>query len=165
MRKIDKLLYVDLDGVLADFWARITELHPELHGMEEGDKRGDYVDHLLEYHCPRMFNTLNPMEPNAADSYKLLASVYDTYILSTPSWVAPDSWTDKRLWVERHLGDAAKKRVILSNNKGLLKGDYLVDDRIANGVDNFEGEHIHYGTEKFPGWDAVIAYLKEKDGW
>lgn len=31
------------------------------------------------------------------------------------------------------------KSLILAHNKGLLKGDYLVDDRIQNGVDTFEG--------------------------
>ena len=40
-------------------------------------------------------------------------------------------------------------------------GDYIIDDRTAGGVDNFVGEHIHFGTEKYPDWDAVMRYL----GW
>lgn len=160
-----KILYVDMDGVLADFWGRITELHPELHSMEDGERRGDYIDHLLKYHSPDMFDTLDLMEPGAIHAYKTLASVYDTYILSTASWVAPLSYTHKRLWVERHIGDVAHKRLILSNNKGLLKGDYLIDDRIANGVDQFEGEHIHFGQADFPDWGSVITYLRNKDNW
>ena len=35
----------------------------------------------------------------------------------------------------------------------------MIDDRIANGVADFEGEHIHFGTEKFPSWKQVLDYL------
>ena len=53
----------------------------------------------------------------------------------------------------------AFKKLILSHNKGLLLGDYLIDDRIANGVDGFKGEHIHFGTDQFPDWKSVLEYL------
>jgi len=48
----------------------------------------------------------------------------------------------------------------LPGSKNLNRGDYLVDDRTRNGVEAFAGEHIHFGTERFPDWDAVLAYLK-----
>ena len=38
-------------------------------------------------------------------------------------------------------------------------GEYLIDDRTANGAGNFKGEQIHFGTEKFPNWEAVLEYL------
>jgi hypothetical protein len=38
-------------------------------------------------------------------------------------------------------------------------GDFLIDDRIANGVADFTGEHIHFGTERFPTWKEVLDYL------
>jgi len=49
--------------------------------------------------------------------------------------------------------------LILSHHKNLNMGDYIVDDRTARGVDKFVGEHIHFGTEKYPDWDAVLRYL------
>jgi 5'(3')-deoxyribonucleotidase len=61
--------------------------------------------------------------------------------------------------VENHLGELAFKRLILSHNKGLFTGRALIDDRLRNGVDHFKGEHIHFGTEKFPDWDSVLDYL------
>lgn len=165
MNSTKKICYVDLDGVLADFWGKLTELHPELLKMKEFEKEThDYVDHLLEYKQPGIFNILEPM-PFAIESFEQLAEHYDVYLLSTPSWVAPLSYTHKRWWVEKWLGKYGYKKLILSHNKGLLKGSYLIDDRTAHGVDNFEGEHIHFGTEKFPGWREVIEYLKEKDKW
>ena len=38
-------------------------------------------------------------------------------------------------------------------------GDYLIDDRLANGVNLFKGEHIHFGSDKFPDWESVCSYL------
>lgn len=163
--KINKTLYVDMDGVLADFWTRLVTLRPELQGIKDGQHDvGDYVDYLLEKKVPNIFSELDPIE-GAVESFQLLASVYDTYLLSTPSWVAPQSYTHKREWVAKHLGDAGHKRLILSHNKGLVKGHYLIDDRIAHGVNNFEGEHIHFRTEKFPDWESVVSYLRTKDNW
>jgi 5'(3')-deoxyribonucleotidase len=49
--------------------------------------------------------------------------------------------------------------LILSHNKHLNHGDYLIDDRDKNGADKFTGELILFGGEKFPHWDSVIEYL------
>ncbi len=160
----NKRLYIDMDGVLADFWTRMCELHPELAKMPEEETRKEYVDSLLRNHSPNVFVDLLPME-GAMEAFNLLAEHYEVYILSTPSVHAPKSYTHKFMWCRMWLGDKAHKKLILSHNKGLLKGDYLVDDRIANGVDQFEGEHIHFGTNKFLGWKEVIEYLREKDNW
>lgn len=56
-----------------------------------------------------------------------------------------------------------KKRLIITHNKGLNKGDYLIDDRLAKGVTDFDGEHIHFLTDRFPDWKSVLEYLCEKE--
>jgi hypothetical protein len=38
-------------------------------------------------------------------------------------------------------------------------GDYLIDDRTANGAGEFKGELIQFATEKYPDWDSVLEYL------
>ena len=63
---------------------------------------------------------------------------------------------------KKHLGKSAYKRVIFSHHKILNKGDYLIDDRTKNGASEFEGEHIHFDTEKFQTWDDVTNYLIKK---
>ena len=65
----------------------------------------------------------------------------------------------KREWVEKYLGKNAYKRLILSHNKHLCAGDYLIDDRTKNGAGEFKGELIQFGKEKFPDWSSVLKYL------
>lgn len=101
------------------------------------------------------------MQPltGAIEAFNLLAEHYDTFILSTAPWNNPSAWTDKCLWVKKHLGDKAYKRLIISHRKDLNKGHYLIDDRLKNGAIDFEGELILFGSERFRDWEAVKKYL------
>lgn len=146
-----QILYVDMDNVLVDFPSGIARIPNST--QHEYDERLDEV--------PGIFSLMDPM-PNAIESYNYLASHFDTYILSTAPWNNPSAWSDKLLWVKKYLGESAYKRLILSHHKNLNDGHYLIDDRTKNGADRFPGEHIHYGTEKFPNWIAVVEYLKTK---
>lgn len=143
-----KIVYVDMDSVLVDFEHGIGQLSEETYQ--------EYKDDLDE--VPGFFRDLPPIE-GAIDAFYKLSEQYDVYILSTAPWRNPSAWIDKLLWVKKHLPEAAHKRLILSHNKHLNRGDYLIDDRTANGAGDFEGEHIHFGEEPFPNWDAVLDYL------
>ena len=147
-----KILYLDMDNVLVDFQSGIDRLTDGEREKHEGD-----LDDT-----PGIFSKMVPM-PGAVAAFTELVELFDTYLLSTAPWNNPSAWSDKLLWVKEHLGDAAKKRLILSHHKGLNRGDYLVDDRPdSNGVDLFQGEHIHFGNERFPDWSAVLPYLRER---
>ena len=67
--------------------------------------------------------------PGAIAAYGRLSTVFDTYILSTAPWLNSTAWSDKPLWVQKHLGEAGYKRLILSHHKNLNHGDFLIDDR------------------------------------
>jgi len=150
-----ELLFVDMDGVLVDFYKGVKKVYPDFDQYEPVRQR-EITSELSA--LSGFFTGLEPVS-GAIDAFRRLSALYDVYILSTPDWNGVNSWTEKRIWVEQHLGDLAFKRLILSHNKGLFSGRALIDDRLRNGVDNFKGEHIHFGTEKFPDWDAVLAYL------
>ena len=143
-----KILYVDMDNVLVDFSSGIERLSEK--------ERTTYEGRL--YQVPGVFSKMDPIE-EAISSFDKLSKRFDTYILSTAPWENPSAWTDKLLWVKKYLGQAAHKRLILSHHKNLCAGDYLIDDRLKNGVEKFGGEHIHFGTEKFPDWKSVCSYL------
>ena len=146
-----KILYVDMDDVLVDFATGINKLDNEL--------KIKYKDNLDD--VPGIFSLMEPMEL-AIDSYNLLAKNFDTYILSTSPWDNPSAWQDKVVWVKKYLGNVAHKRLILSHNKHLNFGDFLIDDRLKNGADKFQGELIHFKTKKFPEWNSVVTYLMTK---
>lgn len=116
----------------------------------------EYEDRLDE--VPGIFSKMDPM-PGAIEAYAQLEPLYDTYILSTAPRRNPSAWSDKLVWVQRHLGRLAYKRLILSHHKNLNVGDFLIDDRTKNGASEFMGEHILFGSERFPDWPAVVAYL------
>lgn len=137
-----------MDNVLVDFQSGIDKL-------SEKDKT-NYRDNLDD--VPGIFSLMTPMN-GAIHAFDLLSEKYDVYILSTAPWENPSAWTDKIKWVKKYLGDRAKKRLILSHNKNLNKGDYLIDDRTANGAGDFDGELIQFGADKFPDWNSVIDYL------
>ena len=143
-----KIVYVDMDNVLVDFVSGINQLSKETQIKYQGD-----LDEV-----PGIFSLMAPME-DAIESFKKLSSMYDTYILSTAPWENASAWSDKLDWVKRYLGEEAHKRLILSHNKNLNRGDYLIDDRTANGADKFQGELIRFGSEKFPNWKSVCDYL------
>ena len=148
-----QILYIDMDNVLVDFQSAFPKLSKETLNK--------YKDNLDE--VPGIFSLMEPM-PYAIESYIKLADIFDTYILSTAPWENPTAWSDKSNWVKKYLGKAAYKRLILSHNKHLNYGDFLVDDNIKNGVNRFTGEHIHFGTPKFPNWNNVVDYLMKKAG-
>jgi 5'(3')-deoxyribonucleotidase len=155
-----KVLYIDMDGVVADFWRAIQLNQPKIDDKKyfptyaEQEKE---VDAICERN-PHIFKYLLPIE-GAIEATKPLFKKFDVYFLSTPMWDIPESYSDKRLWLEKHYGDLAKKRLILTNRKDLAIGDILIDDRLKNGSEKFNGKFIHFGTGAFPDWEAVVKFL------
>jgi 5'-nucleotidase len=143
-----KILYVDLDGVLADFESALPHFSAET--LES------YEDCLDE--VPGIFSKMVPV-PGAIESFSKLAKHFDTFVLSTAPWDNPSAWSDKLEWVKKYLGNWAYKRLILTHHKDLNRGDFLVDDREKNGARDFCGELILFGSERFPDWQAVLNYL------
>jgi 5'(3')-deoxyribonucleotidase len=146
-----KILYLDMDNTLVDFTSGIKKL--------DASTKEEYKGRLDE--VPGIFSLMKPM-PGAIKSFNELTTLFNTYILSTAPWKNPSAWSDKLLWVKDHLGESATKRLILSHNKHLNYGDFLVDDRTANGADKFQGELIQFGTPKFSNWTKVMTYLRTK---
>ena len=137
-----------MDNVLVDF--------PSAFPYVDKDLLEEHVDNKDD--IPGIFSLMEPLD-GAIDAFQKLSTKFDTYILSTAPWDNPSAWSDKVVWVKKHLGEFAHKRLILSHNKDLNRGEYLIDDRLKNGAAEFKGEHIHFGREPFPDWQAVLAYL------
>jgi 5'(3')-deoxyribonucleotidase len=146
------LLFIDMDGVLADAEAKMKIWSEKL-----GISTNDLFKKKL-YHMPGFYADLPPIK-DAVESFNKLCDKYEVYILTAPSWENPSCYSDKRIWVEKYLGDKAYKRLIISNDKSLFSGRAIIDDRTKYGVTKFKGEHIQFGNEKFPDWDSILKYL------
>lgn len=148
-----KIIYIDLDGVVADFDKGKSD-HP-LGGVSPYIGRPDKL--------PGVYENLMPIK-NAVDSVNILLnnSEFDVYFLSTAPWDNPEAWMHKRLWIVRYFEEKLiRKRLILCHHKQLLIGDYLIDDRRFNGASEFRGDWIHFGSEQFPDWNSVLIYLND----
>jgi 5'(3')-deoxyribonucleotidase len=87
---------------------------------------------------------------------------FSVYILTAPSLQNPLCYTEKRVWVEQHLGFDMVERLIISPDKGLNKGDYLIDDHTeGKGQDTFEGVLLHFGSPVYPDWSSILTYFQE----
>ena len=139
-----------MDNVLVDFQSGIDSLTEK-----QKQTFNDDLDNV-----PGIFSKMKPFT-GAIEAYEELSKHYDVYILSTAPWQNPSAWSDKLEWAQKYLGDLAYKKLILSHNKNLNIGDYLIDDRLANGASEFKGEHIHFGKKPFADWGSVLSYLVE----
>jgi len=141
------VVLIDQDGVLCDWDKRKAEL------LAQG-----YKDHEL-HQLKGGFDDLE-LIPGAKETWDWMQPFFDTYICSTPPWSNPHMYMEKRRWCEKYLGPSAKKKLILTHHKGLVHGDILIDDRIANGVADFKGRFMHFGSPAFPNWNIIKDHLE-----
>jgi len=145
------IIYVDMDHVLCDYDAGFTQWQAK------------YPELKYPQSQPGMYLSLEPMA-GAIETYLWLHNHLNTavFVLTAPSVKNPHCYSEKRLWVERHLGIDAVDNLIISPHKGLNRGDYLIDDNISGkGQESFEGELIHYGSERFSNWATVRDYFDQ----
>jgi len=145
-----ELLYIDMDGVLADFHLQINKVR--------NDPRFSLPETKHYHHIPGFYLDMVPVS-GAIEAFKVLSETYNVYILSAPSWTNISSWTDKRIWIEQYLGEDAFQKLILCHNKALFTGRALIDDRTVNGQADFNGEFIHFGTDPFLNWSDVLEHI------
>ena len=137
-----------MDGVIVDFVSALN--------LQSEETLKEYEGRLDE--IPGLFSQMKPM-PGALEAVRRLNEKYDCYILSTAPWNNPSAWSDKVAWITEHLDDVFHKKMIITHCKHLCKGNYLIDDRDKHGASEFEGEWIHFGSERFPNWGTVLEYL------
>lgn len=140
-------IYVDLDDTVFDFrgpFQRELERNPSIK---------------FPHSQYGFFTKLEPIE-GSLNALWQLNKMYDVWIATAPSLPNPMCYTEKRVSVEKHLGMYWVERLIICPNKGLLIGDYLIDDNIkGKGQEGFKGQLIQYGSSQFPNWNAVLDFL------
>ena len=138
-------IYIDMDGVLANF-DKAADEHPS------NGKKGFRPDLTLD------FSKFEPMPGAIKAVQELLDMGHDLFIATTPPWNHPDSWGQKRDWVEKHL-PALKRKMVLTHRKDLLIGDILIDDSMWRGQPDFQGTWFHFGDNGMD-WKYVVEGIK-----
>jgi len=118
-------LFVDLDGVLADFdtgYEKVFGLRP--------DKKADNVDWDAVRYVPDFYLNLPPM-PDMRILWRGVKHRNPIILTGVPSSV-PEAPANKRAWVAKNLGPDVEVRCCRSSEKckHAVPGDILVDDWI-----------------------------------
>lgn len=149
-----KTLFIDMDDTIAQFI---------------GDERHSSVSLHFEHrdypamHKEGYFRNQKPFK-EAIDAVKKIvkSNRYEVYILSVPLASSPCSYSEKVEWIMEYLPELAH-RIILTQDKGLIKGDILIDDSYKwkktwteNG-----GRFIQVDPRKpiKPQWDLILKEL------
>lgn len=139
-------VYIDMDGVLCDYMEIAKKYKARTPGNEFPQASYGF------------FADMKPI-PGAIEAYRWMADNFDVCILTRPSVMNPMCYTEKRVWVEKHLGIEACETLIMCTQKWRLIGDYLIDDMPWP---KFRGTQIQFGSPEYPNWQEVLDFFQFK---
>lgn len=143
-----KRILVDMDGVLADVYARFFELYKEGTGLTKttdeimGLKEAEAFPEAIRWVETAGFFKSLPVIPDSQRVLKLLNESYEIIVISMATEY-PASLTDKQLWLNDHFPFINWKQIVFCGNKSLIPADLMIDDHFKN-LDNFDGETIMF---------------------
>lgn len=139
-------VYVDMDGVIADFDAECIK-----RGMTPGQLK----------HCPGAYRRLLPLNGASEALAQLQLASVEIFVLTKIPSSNPYAATEKLFWIHDHFPKLSD-RVIITPDKGCVgtPRDVLVDDHPewAN-VDHFRGAIVHFQGNWSRALSAVFAAL------
>jgi len=149
-----------MDDVIADFYKAAADSLGRVQESRMYDKH--------------FFLNLEPVPGAKAAVHELLKMGFDIWILSQPLANLPESYIEKVEWIQRHFPQLTNK-IILTQDKGLNVGDYLIDDNEKKWKQKFEqngGKFVHFpyggynpnGTNSPEGqWRWIVEEFKNEN--
>ena len=129
-------LYVDMDGVLADFFGVWTKMM----GVEHWKQIKDIEPALQKIRDTKDFWINLPMTSNATNLLNAIKQFKGKYnILSAPLPGDPESEPQKRAWIQKHLSMFPPTKIIIDPNKAAYAKQA---DGTPNGLIDDFGENI-----------------------
>lgn len=156
------VLLIDMDGVISDYRGRFVELikvhYPDVRVRDPEEMHSFYIEDVYTELTERQifdftqkkgfFATIPPVE-GAIEALKKIEAGgrFEPFLCSAPDADYEELFchTEKADWVNRHLGKYWLKRMILTNDKTVINGDWLIDDK----------PEIK-GANKNPTWQQVV---------
>ena len=152
------IVLVDQDDVLNDFNAHFQRIWkpicpPEFYVPPEKQKifnlQDNYPQHLRQqitdiYTAPGFVFNLPPIEAGINAVKEMMRMGLDVYICTSPLPEYENCVLEKYKWVERFFGRTMTRKLILTGDKTLIKGKFLIDDKPEI-----------FGSEQ-PAWERVV---------
>lgn len=102
-------------------------------------------------------------------AYEMLIEHYNVYIVApSPSDNAQQMVDDTR-WVEQFLSAPAWGRIVFTNQRQMLYGDYLITPTAQpkptlQELPEFMGTQIEWGSDEFKTWEEIIVFFDRLGG-
>ena len=151
------IILVDQDGPLADFESGFVDnwraRFPQAFYVPVDQRTTFYVKdqypaNLLDdmeniYRAPGFYFNLAPVPGCVEALNHMIAFGHEVRICSSPLSEYENCVVEKFQWIEKHFGREFTRRIILTKDKTLIRGDILIDDKpeIA-GLAEPEWEHV-----------------------
>lgn len=159
MKKV--IILIDMDDTIADFCA-----HPVFAGKIVNDNN---CTAMFE---PGFFLSLKPVDGALKAVRQLIRMGFDVQIATQPVAESPHSYSEKIQWLGMWFPELISK-VNMVQDKGMLKADFLIDDRADKWKDKFEANgghfiHFHYSAPFHPDsgqfnvkqWEEIVNFFE-----
>lgn len=147
-----KIVYIDMDDTIADFMRA-----PVFVTYGKFD--------VAEMFEPGFFLSLKPIEGALVAVRQIIRMGYDVQILSQPVAESAHSYSEKVQWIGQHFPELIGK-INLTQDKGLFKGDYLIDDNEPKWKAKFEANGGKFLTfdhhNPKTSWILIVDKLKQE---
>ena len=180
-------ILIDMDGVISDYDQEFLQRWRSCHADKfyvPVEKRStfyvidEYPDELKPLAAEILlesgfFRDMVPV-PGAKEALEEMREMgFEVFICSSPLSTYQNCVLEKYEWVEKHLGPSWVRQLILTKDKTMIKGDFLVDDKplISGAQDPPEWEHILYdrpynrGTDRrritWDSWRDILLSLTQ----
>ncbi|MBI4447700.1 5'-3'-deoxyribonucleotidase [Candidatus Woesearchaeota archaeon] len=152
-------ILVDMDDVIADFDKELLDRwkikYPDKIQLKPEEITDFYIADMFPkelkplvedvYHAPGFIKSLPPMEGALEALLEMEKAVKEVFICTSPLTNYKNCVREKYEWVEQHLNSNWVKKIILTKDKTIVRGDILIDDKPEiRGVEIPSWEHIIY---------------------
>jgi len=154
-----KIVLIDMDGVICDYTQRMLDLAVERFNLPQY-KAGEVLDFYTEKIFPEevqtqveelslerdFFLSLKPL-PESIEAVKEILDDprFDVWICSSPKKKGEWCHSEKFLWLRKYFGQKFAEKLVLTRDKTLVYGDYLIDDKVSI-----------LGVNKNPSWEQIV---------
>lgn len=184
-------ILVDMDEVIAGFLAGVDAIldgydtsAPKMPRMVECR---DWNMHLgltpvqstilsRAMSAPGLFLSLPPLEGAIEALHEMLEAGHDVRLVTSPMASNPTCASDKFAWVAKHLGTPWTHRLVITDDKTIIRGDVLFDDKgeITGSMKPewqqilVDQPHNRYASKPLPRiadlthWRIALETIKEK---